>query len=98
MGKEPGGATPTSAPAAERDGGGYAHGKSKSRIFVSHSSRDAGAATAIVSSLESAGVVCWVAPRDIPPGSDWNHAIMTGFASCDALLLVYSRHAVDSDP
>jgi hypothetical protein len=67
-------------------------------VFVSHSSRDADTAMQIVAALEAAGVACWVAPGDIAAGSDWNHSIMTGINQCRALLLIYSRHSVDSDP
>ena len=41
---------------------------------------------------------CWVAPHDVPPGGDYNHAIMTSIAACSAMVLVYSRHSVSSDP
>jgi WD40 repeat protein/serine/threonine protein kinase len=67
-------------------------------VFISHSSRDAEAAMQVVVALESAGVPCWVAPRDVPAGSDWNHSIMTGIVTCPAMVLVYTRHSVDSDP
>jgi hypothetical protein len=69
-----------------------------SRVFVSHSSLDAAAAQSIVHALESAGMQCWIAPRDIPAGSDYNAAIMAGINACRVMVLVYSRHAIGSDP
>ena len=68
------------------------------RVFVSHSSRDAAVASRFVDALEAAGVACWVAPRDIAAGSEYNAAIMAGLSGARALLLVYSRHSVASDP
>jgi hypothetical protein len=67
-------------------------------IFISHSSREVDAAKTIVAALESTGVPCWIAPRNIAAGIDYNHAIMTGINVCSAMLLVCSRHSVDSDP
>jgi hypothetical protein len=37
-------------------------------VFVSYSSRDSATALAVVSALETAGIRCWMAPRDIKAG------------------------------
>ena len=44
-------------------------------VFISHSSKGQATADAICSHLESAGIKCWIAPRDIAVGSDWTHWI-----------------------
>jgi eukaryotic-like serine/threonine-protein kinase len=67
-------------------------------VFISHSSRDADTAKLITDALESAGVRCWLAPRDIAPGHNWNSAIMTGINDSSALVFLLSRHSVESDP
>lgn len=67
-------------------------------VFVSHNSRDADVALQIVTALELADISCWIAPRNIPAGSDYNAAITHGLAAAAAFVLVYSRHAVESDP
>jgi len=67
-------------------------------VFISHSSRDAAVAIQIVAALESAGVQCWVAPRDIPAGTDYNASIMTGINACHAMVLLVSRHSAESGP
>jgi hypothetical protein len=67
-------------------------------VFVSHSSRNADAAMSIVNALEAAGVACWVAPRDIPAGADYNGAIMAGINACRAMVLVFTRYSAESDP
>jgi TolB-like protein len=67
------------------------------RVFISHSSEDKTIADTICQRLESDGIKCWIAPRDIEPGSDWTKAIMQGIESSRVLILVFSRHANDSD-
>ena len=47
-------------------------------VFVSHSSKDKAVAGMIVESLENEGISAWIAPRDIPGGSDYGASIMKG--------------------
>jgi predicted ATPase len=68
-----------------------------SMVFISHSSKDRATADAICAHLESAGIKCWIAPRDIEPGATWTKGIMQGLDACRALILVFSEHANDSD-
>jgi TolB-like protein/Flp pilus assembly protein TadD len=67
------------------------------KVFISHSSKDREIADAICRHLESTGVSCWIAPRDIEPGTDWTHGILQGIASSRLFVLVFSRHANDSE-
>lgn len=62
-------------------------------VFISYSSNDQAAALAVLHGLEAAGVRCWMAPRDIPPGAIWAQAIMDGIAGCRALVVVFSANA-----
>src|ERR1700757_3988518 len=68
-----------------------------SMVFISHSSKDRETADAICAHLESAGINCWVAPRDIEPGATWTKGIMQGLDACRIMILVFSEHANDSD-
>src|SRR5258708_1138137 len=68
-----------------------------SMVFISHSSIDRETADAICAHLESAGIQCWIAPRDIEPGATWTKGIMQGLDACRVLILVFSEHANDSD-
>src|SRR5258707_4865644 len=68
-----------------------------SMVFISHSSKDRETADAICAHLESAGIKCWIAPRDIEPGATWTKGIMQGLDACRVLILVFSEHANDSD-
>jgi TolB-like protein/Tfp pilus assembly protein PilF len=67
------------------------------KVFISHSTRDKAIADAICKTLESAGIRCWIAPRDIEPGADWTEGIMNGITGCRVFVLVFSAHANDSD-
>jgi protein-histidine pros-kinase len=68
-----------------------------SKVFISHSSKDRPIADAICNHLESAGIRCWIAPRDIAFGSDWTEGILRGIDSCRVFVLVFSENANDSE-
>lgn len=62
-------------------------------VFISHSSKDAAVAREVCVTLETVGLRCWIAPRDITPGQTWSGAIVAGLASSRVLVLIFSRHA-----
>ena len=61
----------------------------QSKVFISHSSEDKSIADAICQRLEADGIKCWIAPRDIKPGSNWTEGIMEGIEACRTLILVF---------
>jgi formylglycine-generating enzyme required for sulfatase activity len=61
--------------------------------FISHSSKDKLSADAVCSALESRGIRCWVAPRDIAPGANWGEAIIDGLSHSRVVILILSQHA-----
>lgn len=63
------------------------------RIFISHSKADIVAARELCRALESAGFVCWIAPRDIPLGASYPSAIARAIAESDALTVLISNDA-----
>ena len=65
------------------------------KVFISHSTRDKAMANAICKTLESAGIRCWIAPRDIEPGADWTEGIMRGITGCRAFVLVFADGVQD---
>jgi TolB-like protein len=67
------------------------------KVFISHSTKDKALADAICQRLESEGVKCWIAPRDIEVGSDWTEGIMRGIETCRVFVLVFSGNANDSE-
>jgi TIR domain len=62
-------------------------------VFISHSSKDRLTANAVCNRLESAGIRCWIAPRDIIPGEGWSAAIMRGIDASKVMVLIFSENA-----
>jgi hypothetical protein len=62
-------------------------------VFISHSSKDKLTADAVCNRLESAGIRCWIAPRDIIPGEGWSAAIMRGIDASKVMVLIFSENA-----
>lgn len=65
-------------------------------VFLSYASADRPAADAVCVALEARGIVCWMAPRDVPAGADWGEAILTAIGRAHAMVLVLSRHTAAS--
>jgi hypothetical protein len=65
-------------------------------IFISYSTKDKPTADTICAALEANGIRCWIAPRDILPGSDWGEAIIDAIHACRIMVLVFSGHSNDS--
>jgi hypothetical protein len=62
-------------------------------VFISYSSKDKPSADATCAVLESKGIRCWIAPRDITPGADWGETIVDALHASRALVLVFSANA-----
>jgi|GEM_PF-2758555 len=65
-------------------------------VFISHSAKDKPVADAVCATLEIGGVRCWIAPRDIVPGTQWGEAIIDAISSCTVMVLVFSSNANES--
>jgi len=65
-------------------------------IFISYASQDAAVANSIVENLEQCGLKCWIAPRDVTPGSRYADEIVGAINDAKVLVLVLSEHAVAS--
>jgi hypothetical protein len=63
------------------------------RVFLSYSSKDKLWADAACTVLESKGVRCWIAPRDIAPGTEWGASIIAGIDACRVMVLIFSENA-----
>ena len=48
------------------------------QVFISYSSKDKPVGDAACAVLEQRGFRCWIAPRDIVPGTEWGEAIIGG--------------------
>lgn len=62
-------------------------------VFVSYSHPDKAAADAACATLEQAGIRCWIAPRDIVPGTDWSESIINAIAGAKLMVLIFSQNA-----
>jgi TolB-like protein len=65
-------------------------------VFVSYASQDASIANAIVAALERNGLKCWIAPRDVPPGTLYADVIIRAINGTKVLVLVLSENSVSS--
>ena len=68
-----------------------------SDVFISHSSKDKEIADKVVKFLEDKGLTCWIAPRDIVPGSDWAASISTAITASKVFLIIYSVNSAASE-
>ena len=66
------------------------------QVFISYASTDKAIADQICNALENAGVSCWMAPRNIAPGTDFPSAIVDAVNSAHAFVLILTEHAAAS--
>jgi hypothetical protein len=59
-------------------------------VFISYSSKEKNIADAVCHKLEEKGVKCWMAPRDIRPGSSYAKDIILGIEHSEIFLLIFS--------
>ena len=62
-------------------------------VFISHAHKDKSVADAICEKLESAGVRCWIARRDISAGEDWTEATRNAIGASRVMVLLLSENA-----
>ncbi len=62
-------------------------------VFISYASKDKTAADAVCARLEAAGIRCWIAPRDITPGTSYGEAIIEAIHGLKVMVLVFSSNA-----
>jgi len=65
-------------------------------IFISHSSKDKEAADRLCRALEQRGLRCWIAPRDVTPGS-YAASIIRAIRGAGGLLLLSTENALASE-
>ena len=68
-------------------------GSVEQRVFISHASDDREIAGAVCAALETAGIGCWIAPRDIPPGVLWASSINEAIRTSQIIVLIYTERA-----
>jgi TolB-like protein/Flp pilus assembly protein TadD len=69
---------------------------SSCEVFVSYASQDVAIANSVVEALERQGIRCWIAPRDVTPGSQYADEIVGAINDAKVVVLVLSEHAIAS--
>jgi TolB-like protein/Flp pilus assembly protein TadD len=69
---------------------------SKRPAFVSYASADAEIAQKVCAAVEAAGILCWIAPRDVVPGALYADGIVGAIDESRILVLILSKDAVAS--
>ncbi|MGB6538254.1 MAG: TIR domain-containing protein [Xanthobacteraceae bacterium] len=67
------------------------------QVFISYSAADGKVARTICSSLESRGLSCWIASRDVGPGENFMDSIVHAIQAAKVMVLVFSESANNSD-
>jgi adenylate cyclase len=65
-------------------------------VFLSYAAPDRAAALAVLAGLEANSVRCWIAPRDIPAGSEYGQQIVEAIKACHIVVVIFSASANSS--
>ncbi len=65
-------------------------------VFISHATEDRKAASFICETLEREGLRCWIAPRDMPGGTEWGASLLDAILCSRMLVLLLSTAANES--
>ena len=65
-------------------------------VFISYASHDVALGQKVCSALEAAGILCWIAPRDVVPGTQYADGIVHAIDDSSILVLVVSKEALGS--
>jgi TIR domain/Hsp70 protein len=68
-----------------------------SDVFISYATADESTALELCELLELQSLSCWIAKRNIVPGTQWAHALVQAIDDCRVLLVLVSEAANDSD-
>jgi hypothetical protein len=65
-------------------------------VFISHAAQDAAIGNAVAESLGQHGIRCWIAPRDVTPGSQSADEIAAAINDSTVTILVLSEHTASA--
>ena len=65
-------------------------------VFISHANKDRRVAIAACAMLEEHRFRCWIAPRDVMPGTEYAEAIINGIEGCQIFVIIFSAEANNS--
>lgn len=67
------------------------------KVFLSYESHDVNQVEKHRKYLENNGIPCWIAPRDIPYGSNYAREIPKAIANCKCVLVFVSKQSQNSE-
>lgn len=62
------------------------------KVFISYSSKEVDTAVKVCEYLESNGIECWMAPRNVVAGSNYASQIVSAIKNCSILVLLASEN------
>jgi hypothetical protein len=62
-------------------------------VFISYAAEDKPVAEAIRRALEEEGIKCWIAPRDVPVGTNYEDAIIDAICVSRVMILIISENS-----
>lgn len=65
-------------------------------VFISYSSKDKNVGDAVCHGLENQKIRCWIAPRDVTVGKDFEQSIIGAIERSRILVLIFSSNANNS--
>ena len=66
-------------------------------VFISYATADRTEALKVCKAIERRGTQCWISMRDVPPGANYQEAIVQSLRTARAVVLVFSDAANTSD-
>src|SRR4051812_32349885 len=66
-------------------------------VFISYATGDRAEALKVCKAIERRGTQCWISTRDVPPGANYQEAIVQSLRTARAVALVFSEAANSSD-
>jgi tetratricopeptide (TPR) repeat protein len=66
-------------------------------LFISYATGDRAEALRVCKAIERRGTKCWISMRDVPPGANYQEAIVQSLRGARAVVLVFSDAANSSD-
>lgn len=66
-------------------------------VFISYATADRAEALKVCGAIERRGIQCWISTRDVPPGANYQEAIVQSLRTARAVVLVFSDAANTSD-
>jgi tetratricopeptide (TPR) repeat protein len=66
-------------------------------VFISYATADRAEALKVCKAIERLGIPCWISTRDVPPGANYQEAIVQSLRGARATVLIFSDAANTSE-